>query len=94
MRTHTHAPAVTAWLPAVATCHRRTGLTEIRGPYYTHMGPQHLTELLQSVGHAVDGLKFAGRWLWLSVCFMLLHVCSPASASLLRQHAAGRMRLT
>ncbi|EFN54411.1 hypothetical protein CHLNCDRAFT_135754 [Chlorella variabilis] len=39
---------------------RTSGLTEIRGPYYTPVTPTYLRELLDAVGHAVDGLKFAG----------------------------------
>ncbi|KAL4429636.1 hypothetical protein ABPG77_008685 [Micractinium sp. CCAP 211/92] len=44
---------------------RTKGLTEIRparlrGPYYTPVTPTYLRELLEGVGHAVDGLKYAG----------------------------------
>lgn len=39
---------------------RRRGLTEIRGPYYTMMGPRYLEDILETVGDYVDGLKFAG----------------------------------
>jgi phosphosulfolactate synthase (CoM biosynthesis protein A) len=39
---------------------RRTGLTEIRGPYYTAYGPRHLADLLETVGAWIDGVKFAG----------------------------------
>jgi phosphosulfolactate synthase (CoM biosynthesis protein A) len=39
---------------------RRRGLTEIRGPYYSPMGPTYLRELLDAVGDWVDSLKFAG----------------------------------
>jgi phosphosulfolactate synthase (CoM biosynthesis protein A) len=39
---------------------RSRGLTEIRGPYYTPMGPRYLTDLLEMMGAAVDSLKFAG----------------------------------
>jgi phosphosulfolactate synthase (CoM biosynthesis protein A) len=39
---------------------RTRGLTEIRGPYYTPMGTRYLTDLLETVGAYVDGLKFAG----------------------------------
>jgi len=39
---------------------RTRGLTEIRGPYYTPLGPRYLEDLLETVGHAVDGLKFGG----------------------------------
>ena len=39
---------------------RTRGLTEIRGPYYTPLGPRYLEDLLDTVGHAVDGLKFGG----------------------------------
>lgn len=39
---------------------RRRGLTEIRGPYYSMMGPRYLEDILEVVGDYVDGLKFAG----------------------------------
>jgi phosphosulfolactate synthase (CoM biosynthesis protein A) len=39
---------------------RRTGLTEIRGPYYTPVGPRYLTDLFEMMGAYVDSLKFAG----------------------------------
>jgi phosphosulfolactate synthase (CoM biosynthesis protein A) len=39
---------------------RRVGLTEIRGPYYTPVGPTYLEELLQVAGPYVDSFKFAG----------------------------------
>ncbi|WP_022883389.1 phosphosulfolactate synthase [Glaciibacter superstes] len=39
---------------------RTVGLTEIRGPYYTSFGPDHLLDLLDSVGPHVDIFKFPG----------------------------------
>jgi len=39
---------------------RRTGVTEIRGPYYTPMGPHYLEDVLDTMGAYVDSLKFAG----------------------------------
>lgn len=39
---------------------RKTGLTEIRGPYYSAYGPRHLADILETVGQWVDGLKYAG----------------------------------
>lgn len=39
---------------------RRTGVTEIRGPYYTPMGPHYLEDILDTMGAYVDTLKFAG----------------------------------
>jgi phosphosulfolactate synthase (CoM biosynthesis protein A) len=39
---------------------RTVGRTEIRGPYYTPLGPHYLDDLLETSGHAVDSLKFAG----------------------------------
>ena len=39
---------------------RRRGLTDIRGPYYTMMGPRYLEDVLETAGDYVDGLKFAG----------------------------------
>lgn len=39
---------------------RTYGLTEIRGPYYTVMGPRYFQDILETMGHYVDGLKFAG----------------------------------
>src|SRR5437762_2884255 len=39
---------------------RRSGLTEIRRPYYTLMGQRYLEDLLETFGEYVDSLKFAG----------------------------------
>jgi len=39
---------------------RSRGITEIRGPYYTSMGPRYLEDLLEAMGSYVDSLKFAG----------------------------------
>jgi phosphosulfolactate synthase (CoM biosynthesis protein A) len=39
---------------------RRTGLSEIRGPYYTPMGRRYLEDILETMGWYVDSLKFAG----------------------------------
>jgi phosphosulfolactate synthase (CoM biosynthesis protein A) len=39
---------------------RRTGLTEIRGPYYSAYGPKALGDLLDAVGAYVDTFKFPG----------------------------------
>ncbi|HLI32609.1 MAG TPA: phosphosulfolactate synthase [Solirubrobacteraceae bacterium] len=39
---------------------RRTGLTEIRGPYYSPLGPRYLRDVLETMGPHVDALKFAG----------------------------------
>jgi len=39
---------------------RSTGLTEVRGPYYTPMGKRYLEDLLETMGDYIDTLKFAG----------------------------------
>src|SRR5437588_9763807 len=39
---------------------RNKGVTEIRGPYYSAMGPRYLKDVLETMGEHVDGLKFAG----------------------------------
>jgi phosphosulfolactate synthase (CoM biosynthesis protein A) len=39
---------------------RRTGITEIRGPYYAVMGARYLEDILETMGAYVDSLKFAG----------------------------------
>jgi phosphosulfolactate synthase (CoM biosynthesis protein A) len=39
---------------------RKTGMTEIRGPYYSAYGPRHLADLLDTVGSWIDGIKYAG----------------------------------
>ncbi len=39
---------------------RAFGMTEIRGPYYSVMGTRYLSDILETVGEHVDGLKFAG----------------------------------
>ncbi|RJQ55055.1 MAG: phosphosulfolactate synthase [Desulfobacteraceae bacterium] len=38
---------------------RNRGITEIRGPYYTPMGPGYLRDILETMGGHVDSLKFA-----------------------------------
>ncbi len=38
---------------------RTRGLTEIRGPYYTVVGPRYLNDVLETAGDYVDSLKFA-----------------------------------
>lgn len=39
---------------------RTQGITEIRGPYYSVMGTRYLSDVLETMGAYVDGLKFAG----------------------------------
>src|SRR5437588_11182011 len=39
---------------------RTRGVTEIRGPYYSVMGPRYLKDVLETMGEHVDALKFAG----------------------------------
>jgi phosphosulfolactate synthase (CoM biosynthesis protein A) len=39
---------------------RTRGLTEIRGPYYSPMGPSYLQDIFTTMGAWVDSLKFAG----------------------------------
>jgi hypothetical protein len=39
---------------------RKRGMTEIRGPYYSAYGKRHLQDIMDTMGHHVDGLKFAG----------------------------------
>ena len=39
---------------------RQRGVTEIRGPYYSAMGPRYLSDVLETMGTHVDGLKIAG----------------------------------
>jgi phosphosulfolactate synthase (CoM biosynthesis protein A) len=39
---------------------RTRGITEIRGPYYSAIGPHYLEDIFATMGPYVDGLKFAG----------------------------------
>jgi phosphosulfolactate synthase (CoM biosynthesis protein A) len=39
---------------------RTSGLTEIRGPYYSPMGKRYLQDVLETCGTHIDSLKFAG----------------------------------
>ncbi|KAF5130061.1 Protein HEAT-STRESS-ASSOCIATED 32 [Metarhizium anisopliae] len=39
---------------------RKTGVTEIRGPYYSVMGKRYLQDVFDTMSHQVDGVKFAG----------------------------------
>lgn len=38
---------------------RSLGITEIRGPYYSMLGPRYLEDILETMHPYVDGLKFA-----------------------------------
>ncbi|KAI0074738.1 coma-domain-containing protein [Panus rudis PR-1116 ss-1] len=62
---HSQAKPATpfSFLPANALepkSSRKTGLTEIRGPYYAPVTKTYLDELLSDWGEYVDGVKFAG----------------------------------
>jgi phosphosulfolactate synthase (CoM biosynthesis protein A) len=39
---------------------RHRGLTEIRGPYYSAVGPRYLEDLFDMMHPYIDGLKFSG----------------------------------
>jgi phosphosulfolactate synthase (CoM biosynthesis protein A) len=39
---------------------RTKGITEIRGPYYSVMGKNYLSDVLETMGGSIDSLKFAG----------------------------------
>lgn len=39
---------------------RAKGITEIRGPYYSVMGKNYLSDVLETLGGSIDSLKFAG----------------------------------
>jgi phosphosulfolactate synthase (CoM biosynthesis protein A) len=39
---------------------RKTGITEIRGPYYDVMGKRYLNDIMETMGEHVDSLKFSG----------------------------------
>lgn len=39
---------------------RSSGITEIRGPYYSPMGKRYLQDVLETMGDYIDTLKFAG----------------------------------
>src|SRR5207253_10655229 len=39
---------------------RHEGLTEIRDPYYSAMGPRYLADVLETLGPYDDSRKFAG----------------------------------
>jgi len=45
---------------------RSTALTEMRGPYYTVMGPRYLSDVCETMGPFIDPLKYAGG----SFCLM------------------------
>jgi len=51
-----------SFIPRAARSHkpRKTGLTEIRGPYYSAYGHRHLSDVLETMGAWVDGVKYAG----------------------------------
>src|SRR5918911_398193 len=39
---------------------RHSGITEIRGPYYSAIGPTYLEDLFRMIAPFIDSLKFAG----------------------------------
>lgn len=39
---------------------RKTGMTEIRGPYYTVVGKRYLQDVFDTMGQYIDAFKFAG----------------------------------
>src|SRR4051794_34089884 len=39
---------------------RTRGLTEIRGSYYTPLGPRYLADVLETMSPYIDSLKFGG----------------------------------
>ncbi|KAG8917636.1 hypothetical protein FRC02_002998, partial [Tulasnella sp. 418] len=39
---------------------RQIGRTEIRAAYYTPLGPRYLSDIFETYGSYVDGIKFAG----------------------------------
>lgn len=39
---------------------RKTGVTEIRGPYFDVMGKRYLNDIMETMGEHVDSLKFSG----------------------------------
>ena len=39
---------------------RKTGVTEIRSPYYDVMGKRYLNDIMETMGEHVDALKFSG----------------------------------
>jgi phosphosulfolactate synthase (CoM biosynthesis protein A) len=39
---------------------RTSGITEIRGPYYSAYGRRHFEDIFETVGAWVDGIKYAG----------------------------------
>ncbi|KAM5442930.1 hypothetical protein MferCBS31731_001802 [Microsporum ferrugineum] len=39
---------------------RKRGVTEIRGPYYAVMGKNYLSDIFETMGDYIDGLKFSG----------------------------------
>lgn len=57
---------------------RLHGVTEVRGPYYTVMGPYYLQDILEGQGNFVDGLKFAGGSLNLMPKERVKHITAMA----------------
>jgi phosphosulfolactate synthase (CoM biosynthesis protein A) len=65
MTTEVLTPTSELAFPFLRANHRPTkprtrGVTEIRGPYYSVMGPGYLRDVLDTMGAHVDALKFAG----------------------------------
>jgi len=57
---------------------RASGVTEIRGPYYSVMGRRYLSDVLETMGEHVDILKFAGGSFTLMPEVALLEILETA----------------
>jgi hypothetical protein len=65
MTADTEIPSTELAFPFLRAGHRppkprSRGVTEIRGPYYSVMGPRYLRDVLDTMGEHVDAVKFAG----------------------------------
>jgi phosphosulfolactate synthase (CoM biosynthesis protein A) len=57
---------------------RKSGIIEIRGPYYTVVTPTYLDDLLEMYGDYIDGFKFAGgsqRLLSIDTLKRIIDIC-------------------
>jgi phosphosulfolactate synthase (CoM biosynthesis protein A) len=57
---------------------RKSGIIEIRGPYYTAVTPTYLDDLLEMYGDYIDGFKFAGgsqRLLSIDILKRIIDIC-------------------
>lgn len=77
------------WLNERAAKPRATGITEVRGQYYTITGPRYLEDLFEVAGEWIDWLKIPGPGIALTPAHTLARIAEICSAHDVRLGAGG-----